>query len=116
LDEQASLALSDKPSAKAPVGNAPARRIETSGGILKTKTAALAAILTLAAAPASYATHSTGKAGAPGQVCKLLRVKGKKASEQRAARKLCIKTAAQARGADRSSAETPAVGLSTPAS
>ena len=54
-------------------------------------TAALALVLpaTTIAAPSA----GSGKAGAPGQVCKSLNVKGKKSAEQKAARKACIKQA-----------------------
>lgn len=41
-----------------------------------------------------------GKTGAPGQVCKGLKVKGKKTPEQRAAYKQCIKDAVAKRKAD----------------
>ena len=40
-----------------------------------------------------------GKAGAPGQVCKSLKVRGEKTPEQRAAYKACIKDAAAERKA-----------------
>ena len=51
-----------------------------------------------AAASAASATPAKagGKATAPGQVCKSLKVKGKKTPEQRAAYKACIKAAKQA--------------------
>ncbi len=42
----------------------------------------------------------SGKAGAPGQVCKGLKVKGKKSAEQRAAHKRCIKDAVAKRKAE----------------
>jgi hypothetical protein len=81
---------------------------------LKTKTAVVAAILTLVGAPVSYATHTTGNAGAPGQVCKSLRVKGKKTPKQRADRKACVKKAAADRNADKPSPEVPVVDPTTP--
>ena len=42
-------------------------------------------------------SDSSGKAGAPGQVCDDLKVKGKKTDEQRAAFKACIQDAAAER-------------------
>ena len=72
---------------------------------MKTKIAVLSAVLALAAAPASMAAKSTGKAGAPGQVCKSLNVKGKKTAEQRTARKDCIKAAVAARKAEQGGGE-----------
>ncbi len=75
---------------------------------MKTKVAVLTAVLSLALAPASLA-GPTGKAGAPGQACKSLNVKGKKAAEQRAARKACIKAAIEARKASQTPEETPPV-------
>jgi hypothetical protein len=45
----------------------------------------------------SGASATSGKAGAPGQVCKHLKVKGKKTDEQRAAFKRCIQDAAAKR-------------------
>ena len=47
----------------------------------------------------------SGKAGAPGQVCKHLKVKGKKTDEQRAAFKACIQDAVAERKADRAEAD-----------
>jgi hypothetical protein len=52
-----------------------------------------------ATAPATTPKVS-GKAGAPGQVCKGLKVKGKKTAEQRAAFKQCIKDAVAKRKAE----------------
>lgn len=46
------------------------------------------------------APAASGKAGAPGQVCKSLKVKGKKTVEQRAAFKKCIHDAVAKRKAD----------------
>ena len=50
----------------------------------------------LAAKPESPG-KGKGKATAPGQVCKSLKVKGKKTAEQRAAYKQCIKDAVDAK-------------------
>jgi Spy/CpxP family protein refolding chaperone len=58
--------------------------------------AVAAVVATAVAAPASStpgragAAGKDGKAGAPGQVCKHLKVKGKKTDAQRAAFKECI--------------------------
>ena len=65
------------------------------------KIAVATTMLALAVAPAATAAPGSGKAGAPGQVCKSLNVKGKKTAEQRAARKACIKAAVAARKAER---------------
>jgi len=54
---------------------------------------AVVAVVALAAAVAAPALSTSSKAGAPGQVCKHLKVKGKKTDEQRAAFKECIKDA-----------------------
>ena len=51
---------------------------------------AVAAVVPVAAAVAAPALSTSGKAGAPGQVCSHLKVKGKKTDEQRAAFKACI--------------------------
>ena len=58
---------------------------------------AVAAVVPVAAAVAGPGLSTSGKAGAPagkggapGQVCKHLKVKGKKTDEQRAAFKECI--------------------------
>jgi len=48
-----------------------------------------------------------GKAGAPGQVCKSLKVRGEKTPEQRAAYKACIKDAAAERKAGKGKAGAP---------
>lgn len=53
-----------------------------------------------AKAPAKSKSGS-GKAGAPGQVCKGLKVKGKKTAAQRAAYKQCIKDAVAKRKAEK---------------
>ena len=53
---------------------------------------AVVAVVALAAAVAAPAL-STSKAGAPGQVCKHLKVKGKKTDGERAAFKKCIQDA-----------------------
>jgi hypothetical protein len=67
-------------------------------------TAALALVLPGAAIAAPSA--GSGKAGAPGQVCKASHVKGKKMAEQKAARKTCIKDAVAQRKAAKAPAET----------
>jgi len=73
---------------------------------VKTKIAVLIAVLSLALAPTAMAAPGSGKAGAPGQVCKSLNVKGKKTAEQREARKACIKAAVLARKAERGGGDT----------
>ena len=62
---------------------------------LSQKTLAAAAALALVVPSTAIAAPSanSGKAGAPGQKCKSLNVKGKKTAEQKAARKACIKQA-----------------------
>lgn len=72
---------------------------------MKTRIAVATAMLSLAVAPAAMAAPGSGKAGAPGQVCKSLNVKGKKTVDQRAARKACIKAAVLARKAERAGAD-----------
>jgi hypothetical protein len=57
-----------------------------------------------AAAPAADTSPTDGKAGAPGQVCKSLKVKGKKTPEQRAAHKKCIHDAVAKRQGDKAAA------------
>ena len=52
------------------------------------------------AVAADSPSNTSGKAGAPGQVCKHLKVKGKKTDEQRAAFKACIQDAVADRKAD----------------
>lgn len=47
----------------------------------------------------------SGKAGAPGRVCKSLKVKGKKTPEQRAAHKKCIHDAVAKRQSDKAAAD-----------
>jgi hypothetical protein len=54
---------------------------------------AVVAILVFAVAVAAPALSTSGKAGAPGQVCNHLKVRGKKTDEQRAAFKDCIQDA-----------------------
>jgi hypothetical protein len=61
---------------------------------------AVVAVVALATAVAASALGTSGKAGAPGQVCKHLKVKGKKTGEQRAAFKHCIQDAVAERRAD----------------
>ena len=73
---------------------------------MKTKIAVATAVLSLAIAPTAMAAPGSGKAGAPGQVCKSLNVKGKKTAEQRAARKACVKAAVLARKAERAGSDT----------
>ena len=51
---------------------------------------AVVAVVPVAAAVAAPALSTSGKAGAPGQVCKHLKVTGNKTDEQRAAFKKCI--------------------------
>ena len=68
---------------------------------MKTKIAVLTTVLSLAVVPASMAAPGSGKAGAPGQACKSMNLKGKKTAEQRSARKACIKAAVLARKAAR---------------
>ena len=58
------------------------------------------AVVALAAAVAAPALSTSGKAGPPGQVCKHLKLKGKKTDEQRAAFKNCIQDAVAKRKAD----------------
>ncbi len=62
-----------------------------------TKIAAALTTLALVAPGAAVAKKDgapgSGKATAPGQVCKSLKVKGKKTAEQKAAYKACIKDA-----------------------
>jgi hypothetical protein len=64
-------------------------------------TAAVAVASFAAAGPtaafAATPVKAGGKATAPGQVCKSLKVKGKKTPEQRAAYKACIQAAAKAK-------------------
>jgi hypothetical protein len=73
------------------------------------KTAAVAATLALMLPGAAIAKHGTpgssGKAGAPGQVCKSLKVKGHKTAEQRAAYKKCVKDAVAKRKAEHAAAQ-----------
>ena len=61
------------------------------------------AVVVVAAVAVAVAADSpsdtAGKAGAPGQVCKHLKVKGKKTDEQRAAFKACIQEAVAERQA-----------------
>ena len=61
---------------------------------------AVVAVLALATAAAATALSTSGKVGAPGQVCKHMKVKGKKTAEQRAAFKRCIQDAVAERKAD----------------
>jgi hypothetical protein len=61
---------------------------------------AVVAVVALATAVAATAMGTSGKAGAPGQVCKHLKVKGKKTGEQRTAFKQCIQDAVAKRRAD----------------
>lgn len=85
------------------------------------KVAVLSAAAALAVPGVAQATHESGKAGAPGQVCKPLKVAQKQAlkgvkGKQRAAlnktynaaRKACIKAAVEARQADQAPAPAPA--------
>ena len=53
----------------------------------------------VALAKGTGADGAKGKAGAPGQVCKSLKVRGEKTPEQRSAYKACIKDAAGERKA-----------------
>ena len=63
------------------------------------KATALGAVVAAMLAPApAQGAHANRSAGAPGQQCKALKVKGKKTAEQRAAYKQCIQAAAKARG------------------
>lgn len=71
------------------------------------KSTAIAATLALALPGAALAqghapSGMAGKAGAPGQACKSLKVKGKKTAEQRAAFQKCIHDAVAKRKADHS--------------
>ena len=61
---------------------------------------AVVAVVAVAAAVAAPALSTSGKAGAPGQVCKHLKLKGKKTDEERAAFKNCIQDAVAKRKAD----------------
>ncbi len=85
------------------------------------KVAVLSAAAALAVPGVAQATHESGKAGAPGQVCKPLKVaqkqalKGVKGKERaalnktyNAARKACIKAAVEARQADQAPAPASA--------
>ena len=54
---------------------------------------AIVAVVLVAAAVAAPTVSTSGNAGAPGQVCSHLKVKGKKTDEQRAAFKKCIQDA-----------------------
>ena len=78
-------------------------------------TAALALVLPASSIAAPPAGSGSGKAGAPGQVCKSLNVKGKKTAEQKAARKACVKQAVadrkaanEAKPAEETTTEAPA--------
>lgn len=84
------------------------------------KVAVISAVAAVAVPGVAQATHETGKAGAPGQVCRPLLVaqkealKGLKGKERAAMNKTlkvaykgCIQGAAKARSADQPS-ETPA--------
>jgi hypothetical protein len=87
-------------------GTALAGKGATHGKSGKAEAEAPAAALTQpsttdATAPAGApAPAKSGKAGAPGQVCKGLKVKGKKTAAQRAAYKACIKDAVAKRKAE----------------
>jgi len=48
------------------------------------------AVVALAASVAAEALSTSGRAGAPGQLCKHLKVKGRKTDDQRAAFKKCV--------------------------
>jgi len=62
--------------------------------------AAVVVVAVAVAVAADSPSDTSGKAGAPGQVCKHLKVKGKKTDEQRAAFKACIQDAVAERKAD----------------
>jgi hypothetical protein len=62
---------------------------------------AVVAVVALAAAVAAPALSTSGKAGAPGQVCENLKVKGNKTDEQRAAFRKCIQEGVAKREADK---------------
>jgi hypothetical protein len=62
---------------------------------------AIVAVVLVAAAVAAPAVSTSGRAGAPGQVCSPLKVKAKKTDEQRATFKKCIQDAGVKRKADR---------------
>jgi len=63
--------------------------------------AAVVVVAVAVAVAADSPSDTSGKAGAPGQVCKHLKVKGKKTDEQRAAFKACIQDAvAERKGAN----------------
>ena len=61
---------------------------------------AVLAVVAPAVAVAAPALNTSGKAGAPGQVCKPLMVEGKKTDDQRAAFKNCIQDAVAKRKAE----------------
>jgi hypothetical protein len=61
---------------------------------------AVVAVVALATAVAVPASGPSGKAGAPGQICKHLKVKGEKTAAQRAAFGKCIHDAVAKRKAD----------------
>jgi hypothetical protein len=67
------------------------------------------AVVVVAAVAVAVAADSpsdtAGKAGAPGQVCEGLKVKGKKTDEQRAAFKACIQDAVAERQADNAASD-----------
>jgi hypothetical protein len=78
------------PAGTAPAGTAPAGSVPAAADP--------------AVAPSADTSPTDGKAGAPGQVCKSLKVKGKKTPEQRAAYNKCIHDAVAKRQADKAAA------------
>ena len=92
------------------------------------KTTAIVTALAVGAVPGvAEATHTSGKAGAPGQVCKPVRearqaaLRGVRGQERkaldamlRAGYKGCIQAAARARSADRQPTPTPPVATADP--
>jgi Spy/CpxP family protein refolding chaperone len=65
----------------------------------------VALVAVAVAVAADSPSDTSGEAGAPGQVCEGLKVKGKKTDEQRAAFKACIQDAVAERKADRAKAD-----------
>jgi hypothetical protein len=73
---------------------------------------AVVAVVALAPAVAAPALSTSAEAGAPGQVCKHLKVKGSKTDEQRAAFKKCIHDAVAKRKVDKVARDRDAVAKS----
>jgi hypothetical protein len=73
---------------------------------------AVVVVVALAAAVAAPALSTSAEAGAPGQVCKHLKVEGSKTGDQRAAFEKCIQDAVAERKADKAAKDRDSVAKS----